>query len=312
MKADSVSQTIAAAFAIGLLGSIPAEAQDQQQAQTQQNSDQQQTSQGRQTGQAGQEAGQNQRQAQQGDRPPVLVLEDWSYNPLYSSGWSAERLMEADVIGTTGDEIGDVENLIVSDKGKVLGIIAEVGGFLDIGDTHLFIPWGEVSVSPDLDRVTVPVTEENAEDYSLFKWSQLEKGQTGQTRVVEDDLQTGPRIWKATELLNDDAYLNDDIGYGYVSDLIFTTDGNLHAVVVSADAAYGGGYYAYPYYGYGYGWAPGSPYYDLGYDREEIATLERFDYDKLKPTVDMEDDAITTGSTSQSGQGASGQANQKQ
>ncbi|WP_205042031.1 PRC-barrel domain-containing protein [Rhodoligotrophos defluvii] len=282
MIRNGPSLVIAAVTAMGICYAVPAEAQNQQKVQ--QSESQPQT-------------GQEQQADQQGDRPPVLVLEEWSYAPLYAEGWSAERLIDADVFGMNGEEIGEVENLIVSDKGRLLGIIAEVGGFLDIGDTHVLIPWDQASISPDLGRVTVPLTEDNLPDYSPFRVSYLQKNETGYTHVVEEDLEAGPRIWKATELLNDDAYLNGDVGYGNVSDLIFTTDGNLRAVVVSADSAFGGGYYAYPFYGYGYGWNPGVPYYGVGYDRAEIATLEQFDYDELKTRVDLHNDALTTGST---------------
>ena len=249
--------------------------------------------------QAGQQATQSNQQ--QKDQPPVILLRDWNYDKIYREGWSVKKLMDVEVIGPTGDDVGEVENVIIGEKGRILGIIAEVGGFLDIADTHVFIPWDQVKFNRGLERVVIPVTQENVEDY-VFDDAKLMKSETtGRTAVVESGLQLGPRIWKATELLESRALLNGNVGYGWISDLIFMTDGNLHAVVVNADATYRGGYYAYPYRGFGYGWMPGYPHYNLGYDKADVVNLKtQFDEDKMNDRIVMQnrdgkDDAATTG-----------------
>ena len=76
--------------------------------------------------------------------PARIDLRQWDYGELYKSGWRAGSLIGADVIGKAGEEIGNVENIMIGPDGKVLSIIAEIGGFLDIGDTHVNIPWKEV------------------------------------------------------------------------------------------------------------------------------------------------------------------------
>jgi PRC-barrel domain len=254
------------------------------QQQTGPNAAQQGTQQQPKTRGTGQQAGQQ-------EPPPVILLSDWNYDTIYSNGWSVDRLMdEADVFGPTGEEIGSVENVIIGDNGRALGIVAQVGGFLDIGDTHVFVPWDQLRISPGLERVTIPVTAENVEEYSTWADGYLTKPEAGQTQAVESDLATGPRAWKATELLRDDAFLTDNTRYGAINDLIFTADGTLHAVVVNASANYGGGDRAFPFYGYGYGWAPGYPSYYLGYDRAAVTNLEPFDYDKMNRRVAIQND----------------------
>jgi hypothetical protein len=162
------------------------------------------------------------------------------------------------------------------------------------------VPWDQIQVSSDLSRVTIPVTEETVEDYSgSYVDGFLQKAETGQRRIVESDLATGARVWKATELIGDDAFLNDNAGYGNITDLVFTSDGNLHAVVVNAYAGYGGGYRAFPFYGYRYGWSPGYPNYYLGYDRNDIAVLPILDFDKMNNDVTMKNEVTTTGSGSE-------------
>lgn len=47
-------------------------------------------------------------------------------------------------------------------------MVAEVGGFWDIGDTHVAVPWAQVDVQ-SYDRIVVPVTEETVDDYQLTR-----------------------------------------------------------------------------------------------------------------------------------------------
>lgn len=286
------SLPIAAALTLGMWAALPAAAQDTQMKQ-----------QKAQPAQAGQQATKSDQQ--QGDQPPVILMKDWNYDKIYQEGWSVKKLMDVTVIGVGGDDIGEVKNVIISEKGRILGVIAEVGGFLDIADTHVFIPWNQVKFNRGLKRITIPVTQENVEDYAYDDARLIKAETTGRTAVVESGLQVGPGIWKATELLESRAALNGNVGYGWISDLIFTTGGDLHAVVVNADAMYRGGYYAYPYYGYGlgygYGWRAGAPHYNLGYDKTDIVNLKtKFDDKKMNDRIvmkhyDGKDDAATTG-----------------
>jgi sporulation protein YlmC with PRC-barrel domain len=217
-----------------------------------------------------------------------VSLDEWGYGGLYEGTWAAQQLLDAPVYGPTGDEIGEVENVLVGTNGTVEGIIAEVGGFWDIGDTHVRVPWSEVEVAwggEDEPRVTIPVTEETVEGYDLYG------GVAGEFRVVDDDDPYTPRSWRVTELIDDYVTLEGGARYGWVEDLLFDQAGRLKAVVV--DAAYGPAYgpYAYPFFGYGYGFYPGYDYYDLPYSEDEIAGagLEPFEYERFE-TAEAADD----------------------
>jgi hypothetical protein len=242
--------------------------------------------------------------SQQTSDMPIIALTDWDYDEIYSNGWSLERLIDdARVFGAEGEEIGDIENVLIGEDGRILSIIAEVGGFLDIGDTHVSVPWDQLAFSPALDLIETPVNQENVEEYSVYgDWGYIMKSETGTVEVVNDDLLTGPRVWKATELLHDYALLTGSLAYGYVDDLIFTNDGMLHAVVVDPGTTYATGPVAYPFYGYGYGFTPVSPYYTLPYGADEIAVIDTFDEDRLSDdvamegTAEMQNEPATTGS----------------
>lgn len=216
----------------------------------------------------------------------VIALPNWATDELYADGISVEFLLdEAEVFGPTGEEIGSIENVVFSRDGQVLSVVAELGGFLDMFDTHVNVPWDEVEYSAG--EIVIPVTEENAEDYSVFKTGYLTaEGAAQETATVEDDLVTGPSAFRATDLIGDYARIRDDeaeLGYadfGYVNDLVIR-DGQLAAVVVNPSPGYGLGdpYYAYPYYGYARG--PGA-YYDMPYGEEDVAQAEPFEYDAFE------------------------------
>jgi sporulation protein YlmC with PRC-barrel domain len=234
---------------------------------------------------AGTEQGQT---AQQNSRRPVIALSEWAYDELYSSGWSVERMFdETRVVGAGGEQIGDIENVMISADGRILSVIAEIGGFWDIGDTHVSIPWEEVTLTEDLETMVVPVTEETVEDYSVFG----DRGfffaeEADQVHTVNDDLVTGQRVFKATELIGDYAYLTGNERYGYVGDLVFNEEGQLQAVLVDAYAGGAPGLYAYPYYGYGYGWHPAMVRYSLPYSREDVTFIDTFDTERMASNME--------------------------
>jgi hypothetical protein len=170
-------------------------------------------------------------------------------------------------------------------EGEVLSVIAEVGGLLEIGDTHVNVPWDEVEVNAAEESITIPVTQEEAEDYTLFIDEVVAAGAASSDihQVSGDNaglVETGPRVWQARELIGDCVRLRDGNAfenYGFI-DNILIQDGQIEAVVVRPDVTWGTpGLYAYPYYGYGYDWTPGSAYYDLPYARADIEALEPLD-----------------------------------
>lgn len=216
----------------------------------------------------------------------VQVLTNWSYDPLYIEGWSVDNMFgSTEIMDANGEEIGDVENVIFSNDGEVLGIIAQVGGFWDIGDTHVHVPWDEVTFDGSIQQVQIPVTEDTVDDYDVFGdyWDEdqvIGRDDTDTTSVVDDDLIAGPGIFKATDLIGDYAFLSDGARYGYISDII-VQNGAISAIVTDAGAYGRSGYYAYPY-AYRGASPEGAARYDMPYDAEQIDTIENFDYERLQ------------------------------
>ena len=220
-----------------------------------------------------------------------IVFENWSYDSLYESGaWSVDELFGRDVTGDGGEGIGDVEDLVLNDAGEVLALIAEVGGFWDIGDTHVSVPWDMVEIGED-GSVSVPVTQDNLSEFDLFASSGLPESANVATDVVEgvDDEELGPGLWRASDLMGD--YVRvlsaDDVwvNFGYVSDLMIE-DAEIAATIVSMAGRFGQGDYAYPYRrspGERYGiWQPPAETQDIPLLVDDVLSSPRFDEDQMQ------------------------------
>lgn len=193
-------------------------------------------------------------------QPQVIPLEEWDYLGEWDTGWSLEEFMdEAEVYGVDGEEIGTVENVLISEDNRIVAAVIEVGGFLDIGDTHVAVPWDDLQFS--VRAVTVPLEAENIGDFSLFDKDEP---------IVRED------VWKASDVLDDYARVEGEAD-GYVDDLIFNHDGVLTAVIVNTDVAFGGGPRAFPFNG-----DPAAPTYDLPYGEAEVVEQAPFDRELLR------------------------------
>lgn len=218
----------------------------------------------------------------------IVSLSDWGYDALYQNGFSSDDFIDdTEVYGESGDPIGDVEDLLIGTNGRVVAVIAEVGGFWDIGDSHVSIPWSDVRMTEDGEGIVVPVTEDNVDDYGVYDNAFLSRDEaSGQIIGEVDDAIARSRMWRVSELIGDYARTREGgtyTNYGYVNDVI-VRDGQVSAVVVEPDTGYGlAGRYAYPYYGYDNGtdWTPGSTYYNMPYSSDEASRTDRFDYEQL-------------------------------
>lgn len=183
-------------------------------------------------------------------------------------GFRATRLLGQDVKGPNGNEIGEVQDILVDQEGKITAIVVEAGGFLDIGDAAFRVKWSDVKSTPGQDGIEVPITEATAERYGLFD---------GPETLVPN-----AREFRVSELIGDSARLRNGTGYGRVSNVVFGRDGRMLGVLIGRDIGYGAGIYGYPYYGYGYGWTPGLAYYALPYDNAGLAArAPRIEYGRF-------------------------------
>jgi sporulation protein YlmC with PRC-barrel domain len=92
----------------------------------------------------------------------IISLPEWQVDRAFLEGTSVDDLIGMDVLGPEGEDIGQLENVIFDENGKVLSVVAEVGGLWELDDTHVSIPWSSVEVTAD--GVGVPITEDTCSD----------------------------------------------------------------------------------------------------------------------------------------------------
>jgi len=202
------------------------------------------------------------------DDAKIVKLSDFNVSE-HQDGWLADEMRGAKVLGRDDDQVGTVQSIVINREGQVERLVIETGGFLDIGDKVISVPWSKFDVTPGEEGIKADVDADNVEDFSLF--GDWESGRTG------------PRAFRASELTGDYVTLKDGEGYGYVRDLLFDRQGKLRSIIVEPDVAYdAAGYYAYPYHGYGYDYGyefdPGLDHYGLPYGADEVGEHEPFDY----------------------------------
>ncbi|MEQ5872024.1 PRC-barrel domain-containing protein [Sagittula sp. NFXS13] len=71
--------------------------------------------------------------------------------------------MTYDKVGADWNEIGEIEDIVLDSNGQMIGVVAEVGGFLDIGDKHVMLEMNDVKLVPVDDKTYAIVTRLNEE-----------------------------------------------------------------------------------------------------------------------------------------------------
>ena len=80
----------------------------------------------------------------------ITGAEVYTTNGDGSMDWDPDLMYDA--VDDKWDNIGEVEDIVLNRDGELIGVIAEVGGFLDIGDKHVFIETAGMKLVPVDDR----------------------------------------------------------------------------------------------------------------------------------------------------------------
>lgn len=60
----------------------------------------------------------------------------------------AGELIGAAVTQPSGEKIGKIQDLVIDENGRLVGVVVSVGGFLGIGDKEVAVPWGKLEPRP--------------------------------------------------------------------------------------------------------------------------------------------------------------------
>lgn len=85
-------------------------------------------------------------------------MDGWVEISMAGGDFSAEELIDADVVNAKNDTVSSIDDLILNEDGSIQAVIMDVGGFLGIG---------EKSVEVSFDELTI-LKQENGEDIKVY------------------------------------------------------------------------------------------------------------------------------------------------
>lgn len=85
----------------------------------------------------------------------------YTTNAADDEGWDASTTYDG--VASDWNQIGEIEDLVLTSDGRVTGIVAEVGGFLDIGDKHVVLSVQDLNLVAVDDQTYAYVTRFNEE-----------------------------------------------------------------------------------------------------------------------------------------------------
>ncbi|MEQ3626527.1 MAG: PRC-barrel domain-containing protein [Celeribacter sp.] len=99
------------------------------------------------------------------DRAQLIRTRDITGGPVYGvdvddANWADANYTEVDA---EWEQVGEIEDIVLDRSGQMVGVVAEVGGFLDIGDKHVIIPVENVRLVP-VDDVEFALVTNHSED----------------------------------------------------------------------------------------------------------------------------------------------------
>ena len=95
--------------------------------------------------------------AQQASTPPTAADPQVAAMP---SGADAKKLIGRNVKNLQDETVGEIESVFVNAEGKVDSVILGVGGFLGLGERHVRVPWNDLHIADNGEKVMINATKD--------------------------------------------------------------------------------------------------------------------------------------------------------
>jgi sporulation protein YlmC with PRC-barrel domain len=87
--------------------------------------------------------------------------------------WLVGNLWHKNVYNSSGQSIGDLNDIVLDKDGKIAALVVGVGGFLGLGEKNVAVDWDQVkqhgSIAPD--RIVLGFSEQDLRNAPAFKRS---------------------------------------------------------------------------------------------------------------------------------------------
>jgi sporulation protein YlmC with PRC-barrel domain len=97
--------------------------------------------------------------------------------------WRSSKLIGASIYGPDNNSIGDVNDVLVGDNGRIRAVVVGVGGFLGVGEKNVALPFTALNIQRDrssggIQKVTVSYSKDQLKNAPAFAYYKAGQPQT--------------------------------------------------------------------------------------------------------------------------------------
>lgn len=93
----------------------------------------------------------------------------------HATDWRGSKLIGATVYGPDNKSIGDINDVLIANDGKINAVVIGVGGFLGVGEKNVAVPFEKLSVtrkpeSASIDKINVSYSKDELKNAPKFAY----------------------------------------------------------------------------------------------------------------------------------------------
>ena len=114
---------------------------------------------------------------------PGAVQHENFVQSQHATDWRSSKLIGASVYGPDNASIGEVNDVLIGNDGKIRAVVIGVGGFLGGGEKNVAVPLDALSISrkadaSSIDKITVKYSKDELKDAPKFAYYDPSKNET--------------------------------------------------------------------------------------------------------------------------------------
>lgn len=105
--------------------------------------------------------------------PPAAKTTGTQWYSRQADDMRVSKLIGTKVVNAANETVGDVNEIVLTQDGKVAAVILGVGGFLGMGEREVAISFSSIKMSRDQSNnlvLTVNATKESLKDAPAWRW----------------------------------------------------------------------------------------------------------------------------------------------
>jgi len=99
-------------------------------------------------------------QPQQATSPPASATAPANKAIGPAATADTRKLIGRNIKNAEGETIGEIKSIYLTKEGKIDSVMANVGGFLGVGDREVRIAWSDLKIADNGEKVTVDMTKD--------------------------------------------------------------------------------------------------------------------------------------------------------